>query len=307
MKKMGLAAGQGIAYSLKIVCLFILSTNIAMAAQYVSHLGSRDAARSACLAETSALVNSYGGAPCRIDSYYGSRKFYFTFCSIGEYRTRCSYKSNYHKFTYPIPYEESVVDQYYETRQDLYSACSADLVAKTNSPKARCQGSGSWKDDQGRALGFTTQVTGYILYRHPQTTPSWIVYPCSSIYAWQGSITWCQQTNFRSYFEGCPAGTEADPANFNKCEPVADDPFKDNGSPCGNDQAASAGSRSGGKGSAGNMVGNPCHAGTGNKYEAETDFDGVPGLTRSYNSKGQRDVGFGMAATLIEKILNKQW
>ena len=228
---------------------------------------------------------------------YGSRKFYFTFCSIGEYRTRCSYKSNYHKFTYPIPYEESVVDQYYETRQDLYSACSADLVAKTNSPKARCQGSGSWKDDQGRALGFTTQVTGYILYRHPQTTPSWIVYPCSSIYAWQGSITWCQQTNFRSYFEGCPAGTEADPANFNKCEPVADDPFKDNGSPCGNDQAASAGSRSGGKGSAGNMVGNPCHAGTGNKYEAETDFDGVPGLTRSYNSKGQRDVGFGMGWT----------
>ena len=126
VKKMELVAGQGIAYSLKIVCLFILSTNIAMAAQYVSHLGSRDAARSACLAETSVLVNSYGGEPCRFESYYGSRKFYFTFCSIGERRTGCSYKSNYHKFTYPIPYEESVMDQYYETRQDLNSACTAD-------------------------------------------------------------------------------------------------------------------------------------------------------------------------------------
>lgn len=47
-------------------------------------------------------------------------------------------------------------------------------------------------------------------------------------------------------------------------------------------------------------VGNPCHAGTGNKTQTETDYvggDDVPTYTRTYNSALQNDFGYGYGWT----------
>ena len=52
-------------------------------------------------------------------------------------------------------------------------------------------------------------------------------------------------------------------------------------------------------------IGNPCHAGTGNKLQTETDYtgnDGIPSFTRTYNSTLQANLGLGYSWTANQSI-----
>ena len=294
MKKIAMAGGQLFLCIVTIMVILIVTASRSHAADITSRHGSEDAARATCQAAAAGYINSTRSNrdPCEFKSGYAWREMYFSFCTYEDKRlSGCGSLTDRHIFVYPIPFQETITSNIYQTSSDAHQACTAYFVSVFGSPNVRCGGMGIWKDEQGNSIGYTSGITGYILHNHPQTTPSWGGYSCSNLYNWHSTLEWCNQTNFRAYFGGCPAGTEPDPANFNKCEHVPDDPFKRNGRPC-NTGSTQAGSRQ-----SASSVGNPCHAGTGNKYQAETDFKGALGLVRSYNSQGQRDVGFGMGWT----------
>ena len=261
MKKMELAGGRICACIFNIIIFTLIIPRAAQAVEHVSHHGSAESAQSACIAAGSALTDSYGGPLCQTESLYGYRRSSFSYCSVGDRRTGCWYGTDIHRFTFPIEYDESVADQVYANNLDAHRACSAFLSAKIGHPNQRCRGMRAWNDNQGATVGLGTIVSGYVLYLHPQTTPSWVGYSCDNLYSWHNTITWCQQNNFIAYFGGCPAGTEPDPAEFNRCKTVAEDPYPNNGNPCTGEDAPGGGIRLTSAGEERAGVGNPLPCG----------------------------------------------
>jgi len=81
------------------------------------------------------------------------------------------------------------------------------------------------------------------------------------------------------------------------CVPPPPPPPEDPSDPPPDPNAPETPDKNAGPPPPGDCVGNPCSASTGNKYQAEVDYqgaNGVPGLTRAYNSSRiNADLGFG--------------